>query len=473
MNFIGREAELNSIDTYYKRDSFEMMILYGRRRIGKSTLLQKFSDGKKTVFFTAIQSSLQDNLDLLSTRITDTLFPGLSGFHFSSIDEAFHFLTEQCKSHRLVFIIDEFPYLAEQYPQILSVMQKYIDTEWQYGKMFLILSGSSVSFMENEVLSEKSPLFGRRTLQLHLRSFNYIDSGKFVPAYSPEDKALCYGITGGVPKYLALLDDSISVHENIQRLFFQKMGYLYEEPSNLLTQEFRNVATYNSIIHAIAGGAHQLNEIVDKTHLNPSSATHAITNMIATGILSKEFSITEESKRKKTTYVIHDCMFSFWYRFVSRGTDLIERDRGNIYYENMVLPYLSDYMGTIFEEMCREYTILSGIDQKLPILVTKVGKWWGTNPKRKEQTDIDVVALNELDHTALLGECKYKNTPVDKSVFDALEARNGLIDHKYRTVGYLLFSKNGFSDWITEHADEKDITLIDLSKMYHFPEKNS
>ncbi len=466
MRFIGRQTELQALERLYHSDGFQMMVLYGRRRIGKSTLLQKFSEDKKTIFYTAIQSSLQDNLELLSRRVTEALMPNLSGIKFSSVDELFHFLTAQCQQERIVFVIDEFSYLAEQDASILSVMQKYIDTEWLHGNMYLILSGSSVSFMENEVLSAKSPLFGRRTAQLKLNPFHYVDSAKFVERYSFEEKALCYGITGGVPKYLALLDDSLSVDENICRLFFSKTGYLYEETTNLLTQEFRNVSTYSAIIHAIAGSAHQLNEIIDKTHLNPASVTHALGNLISTGIISKNFSITEEHKRKKTNYTICDKMFSFWYRFVSGTQDIIERDRGISYYENMVKPYLSEYMGDVFEEMCREYTLLHGLDGELPTFVTKVGKWWGTNPKLREQTDIDVVALNERQHEALLGECKYKKEVIDKAVFEALKLRDHLIDHKYHTVGYLLFSKSGFSDWIMENAKEERITTVSLEDMY-------
>lgn len=153
--------------------------------------------------------------------------------------------------------------------------------------MYLILCGSSISFMEEEVLSEKSPLFGRRTAQLQVKPFSYREAADFVPSYTPAEKAVCYGITGGVAKYLSLLRDTKSLDENIVSLFFAKTGYMYEEPSNLLTQEFRNITTYNAIIEAIASGRTKQNAIADLTHLEPSTTSHAIQNLIKTGILKK------------------------------------------------------------------------------------------------------------------------------------------------------------------------------------------
>lgn len=464
--FIGRKRELETMNNLYNRSGFQMTVMYGRRRVGKSTLLQHFIEGKKAIFYTAVRTSPQRNLELLGARVIEALAPDLKEFSFKSYDQLFSFLGEKCKDERIVFILDEFPYMAESDKYLLSVLQKYIDTSWLNGNMYLFICGSSVSFMEDEVLSEKSPLFGRRTSQIALKPFDYRESALFVPDYSSEEKAIVYGVTGGIAKYLSLFDKKLSLDENLIELFFSNHGYMYEEPVNLLSQEFRNISSYSAVIEAIASGRTRLNEIADLTKIDASTVSHAIKNLVETGILKKEFAITEENNKKKIRYSLSDHMFRFWFQFIAPYMDVISLGEGRLHYENIVKPRISQYMGEVFEDMCRYYTLLLGVKNKLPCLITKTGKWWGTNPNKKEETDIDVVGLDLINKNAVLGECKFKNELLDKKVFESLKERLGLIDSRYKTVKFLLFSKSGFSDWIIENKDKEDIITIDLNKMY-------
>ena len=464
--FIGRKRELEAMNALYHRPGFQMTIMYGRRRVGKSTLLQRFVEGKKSIYYTAVRSSSQRNLELLGNRVMEALAPAMKGLAFHSYEQLFSFVGERCRTERIIFIIDEFPYMAEADKSLLSVMQKHIDTEWLHGNMYLFLCGSSVSFMEDEVLSEKSPLYGRRTSQIAVKPFDFLEAAQFLPHYTPEEKAITYGVTGGIAKYLALFDEKKSLDENLQELFFNNYGYMYEEPINILTQEFRSIASYSAIIEAVAAGRTKLNEIADLTKLEPSTVSHAAANLVDTGILKKEYAITDESNKKKVRYQLADHMFRFWYQFVASHTDIIEIGEGRLHYENVVKPRISNYMGEVFEDICRYYTLLLGAKGKLPCLVTKTGKWWGTNPEKKEETDIDVVGLDIVNKQAVIGECKFKNEALDKKVFDSLRDRHGLIDHRYRVVKFLLYSKSGFSDWILEHQDNEDILAIDLETMY-------
>lgn len=465
-NFIGRKRELEAMNALYNCPGFQMTVMYGRRRVGKSTLMQRFAEGKKTVYYTAIRSTSQRNLTLLGNRVIEALAPEMTGLSFQSYEQLFTFIGQRCQQERIIFIIDEFPYMVESDKSLLSVIQKHIDTEWLHGNMYLFLCGSSVSFMEDEVLSEKSPLFGRRTSQIALKPFDYLEAAQFTPHYSPADKAITYGVTGGIAKYLSLFDEHKSLNENLQTLFFSNFGYMYEEPINILTQEFKNISSYNAIIEAVASRRTRLNEIADLTKLEASTVSHAAANLIETGILKKEYAITDESNKKKVRYKLADHMFRFWYQFVAPHIDIIEMGHGNIHYEHVVKPRISHYMGEVFEDMCRFYTMKLGAIGKLPCLVTKTGKWWGTNPDKKEETDIDVVGLDIANKQAVLGECKFKNELLDKKVFEQLKERHGLIDHRYRVVKYLLFSKSGFSDWILEQQDKEDILAIDLERMY-------
>lgn len=464
--FIGRQRELDALDSICKKEGFQMMVLYGRRRVGKSTLLQKFIEGKKSIFYTAVRSSSQRNLKLLSDYVVEALAPEMQGISFDSYEQLFHWIGEKARNERIIFIIDEFPYMAEQDKSLTSVLQKYIDRDWIKGNMFFILSGSSISFMEDEVLSEKSPLFGRRTSQLKLKAFNYREAAEFVPKYSFEDKAVVYGVTGGIAKYLAMFDDGLSLDDNLKKLFFSDTGYLYEEPNNLLTQEFKNVALYNAIIEAVASGRNRIVTIADLTHMDKTQVSHAVANLVSTGILSKDYAITDESNKRKVQYVLADNMFRFWYQFVSPGVSMIDYGRGDVYYENVVKNNIAHYMGSVFEDMCRYFTMDAGCTGELACMVMKVGKWWGTNPAKKEETDIDVVGIDTIGKQAVIGECKYKNELLDKSVFEQLEDRKDLLNKKYQVVQYLLFSKSGFSDWVKTNAKKKNILMVDLPRLY-------
>ena len=202
------------------------------------------------------------------------------------------------------------------------------------------------------------------------------------------------------------------------------------------------------------------------TKLEISTVSHAVANLVETGILKKEYAITDESNKKKVRYGLADHMFRFWYQFVAPHMDIIDMGHGNIHYENVVKPRIAHYMGEVFEDMCRFYTMKLGVEGRLPCLVTKTGKWWGTNPRKKEETDIDVVGLDIANKQAVLGECKFKNEVLDKKIFEQLKERHGLIDNSYRVVKYLLFSKSGFSDWIIEQKDKEDILPVGLEEMY-------
>lgn len=204
--FIGRERELASLNEFYEKDGIGMTVIYGRRRIGKSTLITEFVKDKKTIFYTATKVGKNRNLELFSRQVVDLFMPGVENISFNTIEAVFDFIDKNVKDDKLVLVIDELPYWAEKDDALLSVLQKYIDTIWNDKNLKIILCGSALSFMEKKVLSEKSPLFGRRDSQIKLEAFSYLDAAEFVPDYSNEDKAICYGITGGVARYLAMID---------------------------------------------------------------------------------------------------------------------------------------------------------------------------------------------------------------------------------------------------------------------------
>ena len=470
--FIGRERELASLKEFSDKDGIGMTVIYGRRRIGKSTLIAEFVKDKKTIFYTATKVGKTRNLELFSRQVVDLFMPGMENISFGTLEAVFEFIDKNIGDEKIVLVIDELPYWAEKDEALLSVLQKYIDTVWNDKNLKIILCGSALSFMEKKVLSEKSPLFGRRNSQIKLEAFNYLDAAKFVPNYSNEDKAICYGITGGVAKYLSMIDSNKSIDENIVRLFFRTDGYLYDETRNLLTQEFSDISLVNNIVEQIASGENALNIIAAKIGEKAQTVLYSLEKLRNVGLIEKKKCITDEKNKKKTQYVLKDYMFKFWYEFIPKATSVIEMGQGEIYYTKVVKPALHSFMGSIFEEMCRYYTLKKGITGEYGCFITSVGTWWGVEnitekdgEVRAQSADIDVVALSEVDKKAVVGECKFKNEKIDKGIYDTLIRRSKLISAKYKVSKYIFFSLSGYTDWYDSLADE-DVLLLTLDSLY-------
>ena len=470
--FIGRERELASLKEFYEKDGIGMTVIYGRRRIGKSTLITEFIKDKKSIFYTATKVGKNRNLELFSKQVVNLLMPGVDNISFNTPEAVFDFITRNIGNEKIILVIDELPYWAEKDDALLSVLQKYIDRDWNDKNLKVILCGSALSFMEKKVLSEKSPLFGRRDSQIKLEAFDYLDAAKFVPDYSNEDKAICYGITGGVAKYLSMIDPKKSIDENIVRLFFRTDGYLYDETRNLLTQEFSDISLVNNIVEQIASGENTLNTIAGKIGEKEPTVLYSLEKLINVGLVEKKKCITDEKNKKKTQYVLRDYMFKFWYEFIPKATSVIEMGQGEVYYQKVVKNVLHSFMGTVFEEMCRYYTLMKGITGEYGCFITSVGTWWGVEnitdkngTIRAQSADIDVVALSEVDKKAVIGECKFKNEKIDRGIYETLIRRGRLITGKYKVSKYIFFSLSGYTDWFESVSDE-DVLLLTLDSLY-------
>ncbi len=424
------------------------------------------------MFYTASKVGRERNLELFSRQAASVLDPAYANAVFSETTHVFDFITEKTGDEKLILVIDELPYWAEKDESLLSVLQKYIDVDWHDKNMMIILCGSALSFMENKVMSEKSPLFGRRDTQIRLEPFNYLEAALFVPEYSLEEKALCYGVTGGVARYLALIDSSKSMDENIKKLFFHTDGYLYDEPRNLLSQEFSDIALVNNVIEQIASGENTLNTIAGKVRESEPTVSYTLGRLIAVGLVEKKKCITEETNKKKTQYVLKDSMFKFWYQFIPKAGSVIEMGQGEAYYDRIVKPVLHSFMGGVFEEMCRYFTLAQGISGKYGGFITEAGSWWGTeqivinSTKKYQSADIDVVAISQSDKTAVVGECKYKNEKIDKSVYETLLRRSRVILNQYKITKYLLFSLSGYTEWYDTLISDTEVLRYTLADLY-------
>jgi AAA+ ATPase superfamily predicted ATPase len=290
-----------------------MVVMYGRRRVGKTTLISNFIKDKRAMFFSAQEANDRMNITLFSKTIF-TFFQ-MSPVHtpFETWNDAFAFIADKAKTERFILAIDEFPYAAEANKSLKSIFQNAIDHQLKDTQIFIILCGSQINFMENEVLGYKSPLFGRRTSQMKIQGFDYLDAAKMLEGFGLEDKIKMYACIGGTPHYLAQVDNEKSFEENIYDLYFDISGYLYDEPTMLLKQELREPAMYNSIIAAIAGGASRLNEIATKIGEERSKTIKYLDTLIHLNILHKEHPFGHDpSKSKKGIYKISDNCYGFW-----------------------------------------------------------------------------------------------------------------------------------------------------------------
>lgn len=461
--FYCREEELKQLNRRYNKGRFECVVIYGRRRVGKTALINEFCKGKQTVYFSALNASSQENLEALSKSIYSCKNPDSPAVPtYQSYADALDEITSMAEKQRLIFVIDEYPYLAKAEKSFSSRLQHLIDHKWQEGQLYLILCGSSMSFMEYQVLGYKSPLYGRRTAQFKIKALTYREVTQFNPQLSHQEQAFIYGVTGGIPHYINKLEVENDLDEALLENLFSTSAYLFEEPENLLKQELREPAIYNSVISAVAGGASRANEISTKVGLESGVCAKYLKVLLELGILKKETPITEKAG-KKTIYAIDDNFFRFWYRFVPRNMSAISAGRMRQVYEQSVKRFFSDYMGLVFEKMCQEYLLRYAVN--LPILLSDVGQWWGTDAISRKEIQIDLVGTAVEGDEYLIGSCKYRNEKIGLDELELLQ-RYAEVFRKGSKFHYYIFSKGGFTKELIDASRQGKVTLLTLDDIY-------
>lgn len=453
--FIGRERELNSLEKLYASDKFEFAVIYGKRRVGKTALLNHFIRNKKAIYFMGVESNDKQNLENFSKNILEYGVGIQADTAFLSFQAALEYVFQLAEKERLILAIDEYPYVARSSRSLASTLQLLIDKYKENSKLMLILCGSSMSYMEDHVLAYKAPLYGRRTAQMKMQPFDFADACRYFKNLSDEDKALIYGIVGGTPQYLLQMDDKLSIEENIKNTFLNPTSSLFEEPENLLKQEVREPALYNAIITAIATGSTRMAEISTKVGAETSVCAAYLKNLLALGLVQKETPYGEKASRK-SIYAIDDNMFRFWYRFVPENYSIISRGASDIAYKRME-PHLSDYMGKVFEEICKQYLWKLLLKGQSPVEFGELGRWWGTDPFTHSQTEIDIMGEQDKN-TALFGECKWTNERVDTGVLETL-AKRGQLFH-YGKIYLVLFAKRGFTKGCVDMANRMGNVML-------------
>lgn len=470
--FIAREQEMALLEAHYQSESFEMIPVWGRRRVGKTRLLTQFISGKPFVhFFSARETTARENLRALSEAVQLTYDPlqeaGTSETLpvFSTFEDALSRVFIEAQRERVVFVIDEYPYLAKSYSGVSSLLQSLIDRYQPSSKLMLILCGSSMSFMEHQVLGEKSPLYGRRTAQLRVEPFDYLDSSKLLGTSDHARAIELYSLVGGVPLYLEQLEGSRTTEWNIGHRLLGQGEFLYAEPRSFLLQEISSPAPYSAVIEALAHGRPRPQEIADATGLAAPNVIEYLKRLQELGIVRRETPVGQASKRQ-VLYRLGDFLFLFWYTFAPRYQGAIDLGQTERVARRIVQRQLSAYVGHAFEDVCRQWMSRRIADGSIDMLPSRVGSWWGTDLIAHERADVDVVALGS-DDDLVCGECKWTSRPTGADVLETLERRARSVMSNPTSLQLIVFSKAGFEDSARREARRAgNVRLVTLEELF-------
>jgi uncharacterized protein len=471
MEFIGRTYELEALRREYQQTHPSMIVVYGRRRVGKSTLILESLQGSRFIYYQASRLTDLDNLNLFKRNLetivgTNPILNSLNDW--SGVFAYLEILAQNQPG--LTIVIDEFPYLCEAQPGLPSLIQ----ASWDHirsnnTQLNLVLCGSSIAFME-DLLNERNPLRGRQNLTLDLEPMPYTDVAKWVPNWNRIEQLRLYGVFGGMPYYLAMINPNLKLEENLLEIVLTRSAPLFEEPTQLLQSELKAPQRYASVLRAISEGCHKSGEIIGrvKDFKDASELSPYLKKLEALRLIEITRSLETDEKDRNRRYTLNDPFLEFWFRFVLPNQSALESGHASEVLEMLIKPFLDDHMGAVFEGVCREFmrfhaqTIL-----KTPARV--VGRVWAAN------YDLDV-AGELLDGATLFGECKWWKDKVGENVLERLletsaQAKYGTSDERTQ---YLLFSKSGFTPALKVRARQnKALHLVTLEKLFGKRSKNS
>lgn len=482
--FIGRETELRFLKDKYEEKKGQLIVLYGRRRVGKTETLREFCKDKPHIFFSCTQSTDGVQLARFSKQLLREDIPAKQYIaKFADWEKAFHSILDlPYGEKKKLIVIDEFPYMCKGNKSIPSILQNLWDAELKDSDVMIILCGSAMSFIEKELLAEKNPLYGRATGIYKMNRMGFYDAARFFPNYSARERVLAYAVLGGIPHYLNQFNPELSVAENIKCNILKKGSVLYSEVDFLLHQELRETMIYNSIIEAVALGNTKLNDISQKSLVEDTAKTSVyLKNLMELGIIEREFSVDIGTKEKANTnrgiYRLKDNFFRFWYSFGFANLSQLEDGDVEGVYRYLVEPALHEFASLTFEDVCKEFVRELQKKNALPFRYVKMGRWMGKTTVRDKndesrlrtaETEIDLLGISRGAKEYLVGECKFKRSPFAYSEYLDTVAKLTPLKDKAKFY-YALFSESGFDEKIaTEAQDSENLRLYELETIVNF-----
>jgi AAA+ ATPase superfamily predicted ATPase len=449
--FVGRAAELAALASAYTAEEGKLVLLYGRRRIGKTYLLQRFSEGRRTVFYQATRQAEPVELARFTTEVEAQLGPLPPGYAFPTWETALEYLVERADNQRLAVILDEFPYLCDSTDGLPSIIQRWWDQRGRTSRLMLVLCGSAQTFM-TDLEEGSAPLHQRFTNRIALGPLSYREAGEFVPELSPAERAVVYGILGGTPLYLKEWDPSQSRRDNLLELFGDPAGLLVDSARLVLHTDLGDSFASYRALSAIANGATRRNDILQKARV---SNERVLARLEELKLVTRKFPITEGAASRRAIYTITDPYFRFWFRFIQPHLGIIDRGFGRQLVDQIVLTDLDEHMGSVFEDMARTFAI--DLVTKGDLTALDVGSWWSTDG----QHEIDVVGLGRRDPT-FVGTVKWRDAALDGRVY------GNLADHAQAlgvttAIPWLMISRGGTDPKVLERQPHvRGYSVVDL-----------
>ena len=459
----GRGREQAILKAAYDTEGFCLLGVYGRRRIGKTSLLNQFCKGKKSIYLTAREVKLERNMAVFGRLLSGAAGLDALGLDFSLNDvrSLFSCLAMASAGERLVAVIDEFQYLTEAEPGFVKEFIRGMEYELAGKNILLIVCGDTFDSVKDLLEGE---LFVEQRAGICLKPLGYREAARLTPGYSNEEKLLVYSVTGGVPGYISLFDTDRSALDNISALFFRAEGYLYEEAKNILRRMYRNVSLYNTLLEVIGKGAVRMNAISKGSGYDTPVISPAVKKLIANGMIEKNLPLLNETSKRDAEYLISDAMLRFYYRFVTDALTEIEAGEGERYFAERVKPELNGFLGEAFEDIARQYILIRSKNGGFEERLVRSGRWRSTDAN-KHSEEIDVVSVNENGSAAVIGECLYKNSSMDTECVDkCIETGEKL---GCRIIKYLMFSKSGYyPSSIRKYKNDERVELLTLRDLY-------
>ena len=470
MKFIGRQSELQTLEQEYRRDG-GFVVIYGRRRVGKTRLIKEFIKDKPAVYFLATEEVEAQSMKRMAGVIARATGNALLGnVTFSDWADLFRAVAAYQPDQKKVIVLDEFPYMVKTNPAFPSILQNIWDEFLQDSNIMLILSGSLIGMMKKHALSYDSPLYGRRTAQIRLMPLPF--TAVYTAQSLPFDQAVQqYALTGGVPKYLEFFTEQEPLIDQIRSIVLSKNGFLYEEPNFLLRDEVQTPINYFSIIRVIADGNHKLSKICGVLEQESPSISPYLATLSELGFVVKETPITEKNPEhsRKGLYFVSDNFTRFWFRYVYPYKGELELDNQQIVLDEMGKDFKQKFVAFAYESICRNIFAELCRKGQIDFAPSRIGSYWRND--NEGDTEIDVAAVDIQHKRLFLGECKYRAKPVDVAVYSALQEKGQSKEltaaFKGYEIVYGLFSKSGFTDRLVEMAAENsDLILIQADAVY-------
>ena len=457
--FIDREQEMETLVEEYNREGSSLVIMYGRRRVGKTTLISEFIKGKNALFFLASQESEAQNRNLFKEKAAEFINSDLlRNATVSDWDTIFKAIIETKFETKPIIVIDEFQYIGKSNSAFPSIMQRIWDGLLKDKSVMLILCGSLITMMKEQTLEYSSPLYGRRTAQIKLKQIPFSYYENFFPNKESKELIEMYSVTGGVPKYIESLREEKDIYSAIKKYVLNPSSYLYDEPHFLLQQEVTEIGSYFSLIKTIAAGNSKLSAIATALELPQTRLTKYLKTLIDLDILEREVPITEENpdKSKKGLYRIKDNFIKFWFAFIYPNLSFLESGNTEIVMKKIEKGFVSGQVSFVYEDICRQKMWKMNADEVWPFTFSKIGRYWDNN------TEIDIAALDPDGKNLILGECKYWKEPVGINIFADLEekAKKVAWNKNNRKTWYILFSTGGFTPELKELAKSRNDIIL-------------